>query len=247
MFDRKAETGVLERNVEGRATEVPALQCAGLTYEIAGRTLLAGVDLTLTRNESVAVSGPSGSGKSTLLMAALGLVRPDAGEVRVVGVDITKLRSQALARHRRDHIGVVFQTGELLPELTPLENVALAALLSGQSRDQAYAAGKILLDDLGVPHRTTPTGRLSGGERQRTAVARALINKPALLLADEPTGALDSRNRDSVCDLLFSLPQRWGCALLLVTHDHAVAERADRHLVLTDGLLEAAGTHGGAA
>ncbi|MFD5559075.1 ABC transporter ATP-binding protein [Kitasatospora griseola] len=202
---------------------------------------MAGVDLALSVNESVAISGPSGSGKSTLLMAALGLVRPDAGEVWVDGVDITKLRSQALARHRRNHIGVVFQSGELLPELTPLENVALAALLSGQSRGEAYTAAASLLEGLGVPHQGTPTGRLSGGERQRTAVARALVNKPGLLLADEPTGALDSRNRDSVCDLLFTVPERWGCALLVVTHDQTVADRADRQLVLTDGQLGVAG------
>ncbi|MFC8453706.1 ABC transporter ATP-binding protein [Kitasatospora sp. NPDC057223] len=223
------------------------MRAEGLQYEIAGRSLLAGIDLELAGGESVAVSGPSGSGKSTLLMCALGLVRPTAGRLRVAGVDITRLRSQALARHRRNHIGVVFQAGELLPELSPVENVALAALLSGQSRTQAYAQATSLLAELGVPHGETPTSRLSGGERQRTALARALINRPTLLLTDEPTGALDTGNRDSVCDLLFSLPDRWGCALLVVTHDKSVADRADRHLVLTDGLLMAIAPHGGEA
>ncbi|MEU7035261.1 ABC transporter ATP-binding protein [Streptomyces sp. NPDC046237] len=215
----------------------PALQLDSLDYEIGGRVLMRGLDLTLSAGESVSVMGPSGSGKSTLISCALGLLKPDRGSVEVAGVDLSGLNRRKLAEHRRSHVGVVFQFGELLPELTPVENVALAALLSGASRATAYEDAARLLDDLGVPRSDAATATLSGGERQRTAVARALVNRPGLLLADEPTGALDSVNRDSVADLLFSLPERWGCALLVVTHDRDVAAQADRTLALTDGKL----------
>ncbi|SCK28991.1 ABC-type antimicrobial peptide transport system, ATPase component [Streptomyces sp. SceaMP-e96] len=147
------------------------------------------------------------------------------------------MRQRALERHRSRHMGVVFQFGELLPELTPVENVALAALLGGTPSNQAYERAETLLRDLGVPYDGAPTGQLSGGERQRTAVARALINQPAILLADEPTGALDRATRDSVTKLLFDVPKRWGCALVVVTHDIEVADRADRCLELTGAAL----------
>ncbi|GAA1911394.1 ABC transporter ATP-binding protein [Streptomyces sodiiphilus] len=213
------------------------LAASGLGYEVAGRRLLDRLDLVVRAGESVAVTGPSGSGKSTLLMCLLGLLRPHAGDILVKGTDITGLRERALARYRREHVGIVFQFGELLPELTPLENTALAALLSGVPRDEAYARAESLLSEFGVPYGRTPTADLSGGERQRTAVARALINEPSLLLADEPTGALDGATRDAMAEVLFSVPRRWGCALLLVTHDASVAARADRHLALGDGRL----------
>ncbi|MEF9886780.1 ABC transporter ATP-binding protein [Streptomyces sp. P9-A4] len=219
------------------ASHSAVLQLNSLGYEIGGRTLMRDLDLTLNAGESVSVMGPSGSGKSTLLSCALGLLKPDRGNVQVAGVDLAGLNRRKLAEHRRSHIGVVFQFGELVPELTPVENVALAALLSGVPRATAYADAARLLDDLGVPRSDAATATLSGGERQRTAVARALVNKPGLILADEPTGALDEANRDSVADLLFSLPKRWECALLTVTHDRDVASRADRTLALTDGKL----------
>jgi ABC-type lipoprotein export system ATPase subunit len=208
-----------------------------LRHEFPGRVLLDGVRLSVRAGESVAVTGPSGSGKSSLLMCGLGLLRPTSGAVLVAGADLTRLRPRALARHRREHLGMVFQFGELLPELTPVENVALAALLAGEAEDAAYRRAEELLDELGVPATGTPTAELSGGERQRAAVARALINRPDVLLADEPTGALDEATRDSVADLLFAVPERWGCALLVVTHDRRVAERADRRLALRDGVL----------
>ncbi|MFD8978891.1 ABC transporter ATP-binding protein [Streptomyces sp. NPDC059564] len=233
------------RNRSAEETGVPSLTVHGLSCRVGNRQLLEGAELEVGAGESVAVMGPSGSGKSTLLACALGLVKPQRGSVCVAGTDITKLSQRGLARHRREHMGVVFQFGELLPELTPVENVAMAALLAGVPHTQAYADAGSLLAELGVPGDRTPTSQLSGGERQRAAVARALINKPAVLLADEPTGALDTRNRDSVAQLLFSVPRRWNCALLVVTHDVEIAKRADRCLVLSDGRLVPADEVGG--
>ncbi|MFD7549558.1 ABC transporter ATP-binding protein [Streptomyces sp. NPDC059578] len=221
--------------------DASGLRISGLRYEVAGRVLLDGLELTVRPGESTAITGPSGSGKSTLLMCILGLITPDAGRVTVAGREITGQRSARLARIRRDTLGMVFQFGELLPELTPVENVALPVLLDGGDHRTAYRQAARLLDDLGVPHGTTPTGALSGGERQRTAVARALITDPAVLLADEPTGALDPDTKDGVADLLFTAARRRDCALLVVTHDPAVAARADHRRRLDHGTLAGTG------
>ncbi|MFB8033346.1 ABC transporter ATP-binding protein [Streptomyces sp. NPDC056004] len=217
----------------------PVLEVRKLHYSVAGRALLDGVDLTLPAGQSLAVTGPSGTGKSTLLNCVLGLIRYEQGEVRIAGQDLARLKPRDLARHRRDTIGMVFQFGELLPELTPMENVAMAALLAGVKRAEAFGRARQLLIDLGVPVEGTPTAELSGGERQRAAVARALVNRPALLLADEPTGSLDTQNREAVAELLFSLPEWWGCAVLVVTHDESVAARADHRFALHEGRLVA--------
>ncbi|MDC7335562.1 ABC transporter ATP-binding protein [Streptomyces lydicus] len=215
----------------------PILGLKDLRYRIGERQLLRGLTLDLAPGESVAVTGPSGSGKSTLLSLVLGLVTAGKGQVSVAGRDMSELRGKRLARHRARHLSMVFQFGELLPELTPVENVALPALLAGESRQDAYERAAGLLREVGVTGTSATTGELSGGERQRTAVARALMNKPSLILADEPTGSLDPAARSVVADLLFSLPERWGCGLLVATHDPSVAARAHRHLSLHDGLL----------
>ncbi|WSI75161.1 ATP-binding cassette domain-containing protein [Streptomyces sp. NBC_01335] len=209
----------------------------GLRHKAGERTLFADLALSLRAGGSVAVTGPSGSGKSTLLSCVLGLISPDAGSVKVAGTEIVGLRQSRLATLRARAIGMVFQFGELLPELSPLDNVVLASLLSRDSRGHARERAQRLLDDLGVPSATT-SEELSGGERQRTAVARALINEPALVLADEPTGALDAETRDRTAELLFALPRRHSCGLLVVTHDPGIAERADRVLRLSAGTLE---------
>ncbi|WP_326695615.1 ABC transporter ATP-binding protein [Streptomyces sp. NBC_01267] len=208
-----------------------------LSHAIGERTLFEGLSLSLHSGESVAVTGPSGSGKSTLLSCVLGLIKPDRGSVRVTGTDITQLRSSQLARVRAQSIGMVFQFGELLPELSPVDNVVLASLLARGKRTDRRGRAASLLEDLGVPAART-SQELSGGERQRTAVARALINEPALVLADEPTGALDAETRDRTADLLFALPRRYACGLLVVTHDPAIAARADKTLHLTAGVLQ---------
>ncbi|MFF5110544.1 ABC transporter ATP-binding protein [Streptosporangium sp. NPDC000509] len=219
------------------ARRSPLLHIKNLSYSTAGAEIFNGLDLSVREGESVVLCGPSGSGKTTLLSCILGLVKPKNGSIWVAGEDITKLSRRQLAFCRRKYIGMVFQFGELLPELSPVENVALAALLSGVDRRSAYHSAQGLLADLGVPVGETPTAYLSGGERQRTAVARALITGAPLILADEPTGALDQGSRDSVADLLFELPRRRRCALLIVTHDQAIAGRADRRFDLVAGCL----------
>ncbi|MER7723606.1 ABC transporter ATP-binding protein [Streptomyces sp. NPDC096323] len=213
------------------------LHVSGLSYQVGGRTLLDGVELSVSRGESVAVTGPSGSGKSTLLMCVLGLIKPQSGTITAAGQDLTGLGSARLAQARRETLSMVFQFGELLPELSPVENVALPVLLDGGRPKDAYQRAEELLGELGVPSGSTPTGMLSGGERQRTAVARALITEPAVLLADEPTGALDPDAKEAVAAHLFTAARDRGCALLVVTHDLSVADRADRRHELRGGLL----------
>lgn len=221
-------------------SESAGLRISGLSYQIGGRRLLEDVKLSVSPGESVAVTGPSGAGKSTLLMCVLGLIKPQAGTITAGGREITGLGSAQLARARRETLGMVFQFGELLPELSPVENVALPALLDGGRRRDAFRRAEDLLRELGVPVGSTPTGMLSGGERQRTAVARALITEPDVLLADEPTGALDPEAKDEVARLLFTSARDRGYALLLVTHDVSVAERAGRRHELRSGILAGA-------
>ncbi|WP_301175782.1 ABC transporter ATP-binding protein [Actinomadura geliboluensis] len=192
---------------------------------------LDGVDLEIGAGESVAVMGPSGSGKSTLLNMVAGLDRPTSGTVEVNGEDLTGMGEAALARYRRRRIGMVFQFFNLLDDLPVLENVALAGRLAGVPGRKARARAVELLDELGIAaRRDAYPAVLSGGERQRVGVARALMNRPALLLADEPTGALDSGTGEQVAGLLLDLNRR-GQTLLLVTHDEALATRCATRLV----------------
>jgi putative ABC transport system ATP-binding protein len=192
---------------------------------------LDGVSLEIRAGEAVAVMGPSGSGKSTLLNMVAGLDRPASGTVEVDGTDVTRMGEAALARFRRRRIGMVFQFFNLLDDLPALENVALAGRLVGVPARKARARALELLDELGIAgRRDAYPAVLSGGERQRVGVARALMNRPALLLADEPTGALDSATGDQVVDLLLDL-NRKGQTLLLVTHDERLAARCATRLV----------------
>ena len=197
---------------------------------------LSGVNLDIKAGAAVAVMGPSGSGKSTLLNMIAGLDRPTSGTVTVRGEDITAMGEAELARYRRRRIGMIFQFFNLLDDLPVLENVTLAAQLLGIPRKQAKTRAMELLDELGIADRRNAYPVvLSGGERQRVGVARALMNRPALLLADEPTGALDSRAGEQVMDLLLDLNQI-GQTLLIVTHDERLATRvADRVVAFEDG------------
>lgn len=197
---------------------------------------LNGMSLKISAGEAVAVMGPSGCGKSTLLNMVAGLDRPTSGLVRVAGQDLGQLNETGLALFRRRHVGMVFQFFNLIDDLPALDNVALAAQLTGTSARHARRRALELLDELGVAGRKDVyPAALSGGERQRVAVARALMNRPALLLADEPTGALDSRSGEQVMDLLIDLNQI-GQTLLIVTHDPALATRCASRLVeVADG------------
>jgi len=204
-----------------------------------GRPALDGVSLTIEAGELTAVMGPSGSGKSTLLNLIAGLDRPTQGGVVVDGIDVGKLSEARLARFRRERLGFIFQFFNLLPNLTVLDNVLLPAELVGTGAREANAKARDLLAQLGMGDKQNDyPGRLSGGQRQRAAIARALINRPAVILADEPTGALDSRTGDQVMDVIEELNQG-GQTVLLVTHDAKVAGRyAQRIISLRDGSVE---------
>ena len=203
-----------------------------------GRTLtvLDGVSLDVARGETVAVAGPSGSGKSTLLGLVAGLDTPTAGTITVAGVEVTRLGEAALARFRRDTLGYVFQSYHLIPTLTAAENVGVPLDLAGSAGAASRAAE--LLAGVGLAERAHHyPAQLSGGEQQRVALARAMALDPPLLLADEPTGNLDSATGAVIVDLLFALNRERGTTLLLVTHDAALAERADRVVSLRDGRI----------
>ena len=197
-------------------------------------SILRGVDLDILQGEAVGLVGPSGSGKTSLLMVLAGLERASAGSVALDGQTITSMNEDALARLRRDKVGIVFQAFHLIPTMTALENVAVPLELAG-ARDAAERA-RAALEAVGLTHRLTHLpGQLSGGEQQRVALARAFAPEPALLLADEPTGNLDHATGQAVIDLLFALRQRTGATLLLITHDSGLAARCDRQVHLSDG------------
>ena len=217
----------------GRLIELDA---ATKAYDDAGDPALGPLTLTVEQGEALAVTGPSGSGKSTLLNLVAGLDKPTSGTVTVDGQGIDRLGENALARYRRERIGMVFQFFNLLDDLTVADNILLPAQLAGMPRAKAAARTTELLHTLGIDrHARAYPGRLSGGERQRVAIARALVNRPALLLADEPTGALDTASGQDVRELLVDL-HRGGQTIVLVTHDLALAEAcASRTVHLVDG------------
>jgi len=208
-------------------------------YDDDGRPAVDGVSLTVAAGEAVAIMGPSGSGKSTLLNLVAGLDRPTRGSVTVAGQRIDKLSETAVARFRRQRIGMIFQFFNLLDDLTVADNVLLPAQLAGLPRSTARARTDALLGRLGISaHADAYPARLSGGERQRVAIARALVNEPALLLADEPTGALDTATGQEIGALLLEL-NRAGQSLVMVTHNPELAGRyASRTIQIVDGKLD---------
>ena len=203
--------------------------------------VLRGVDLTLEAGATLSIVGPSGSGKSTVLNVVGALDKADSGEVIVDGQDVEKLRDDELAAYRNTTVGFVFQLHHLLPQCTILENVLVPTLATPQAdRDELRTRAETLLDSVGLKHRLHHRpGELSGGERQRVAVARSLINRPKLLLADEPTGALDRVNAARLGDLLVELNRTQGVTLIMVTHAPDLAQRMGRVLELVDGKLVA--------
>lgn len=201
-------------------------------------TVLTNINLTIGEGEIVAVVGPSGAGKTTLLQIAGTLDLPDTGSVRYDGVELTHLNDRKLSDFRNRNIGFVFQFHQLLPEFTALENVALPALIAGRTRKKALAEAGELLEMLGLKERMRhkPT-EMSGGERQRTAIARALINSPRVVLADEPTGSLDSRNREEIQDIIARMRNELHQTFVMVTHDPSLALIADRIVNMSDGRI----------
>lgn len=216
------------------------LNGAAKRYESPGETVHAVEDVTLRvePGELVAIFGPSGSGKSTLLLLAAGLLRADAGTVSFEGEDLAKLGKRDMLAYRREKLGFVFQAFNLAAGLTATENVAISLLMRGVGHSTATARAQALLGEVGLANRAGHTpDRLSGGEQQRVAIARALVGGPALLLADEPTGNLDSENGKKILELLSSVPRERGAGAILVTHDPNVARYADRVMVMRDGRL----------
>ncbi len=218
------------------------LHCRHLTkrYDQGGLNVevLKGVNLTINVGERVAIMGPSGSGKSTLLHLLGGLEKASGGEVVLNGVNVNKVSSGKLAKLRNKSLGFVYQAHYLLGEFTVLENVAMPLLIAGESVKQARVRAVELLQRVGLGHRIEhKPGELSGGERQRAAVARALINKPSLILADEPTGNLDSKTAHQVYQLMLELNQELNVSLLVVTHDHELATRMGKVLHMEDGVI----------
>jgi putative ABC transport system ATP-binding protein len=196
--------------------------------------ILRGVDLAVASGETISIVGPSGAGKTTLLMALSGLEKPTSGLVRVAGVDLTTLNEDGLARFRREHVGIVFQSFHLVPTMTAMENVALPLEFAGARRPEEQA--KAALEKTGLGDRLDHfPGELSGGEQQRVALARAFVVKPSLLLADEPTGNLDRETGQMVMSLLFDLQEEHGTTLILVTHDETLASRCHRSVYMIDG------------
>ena len=221
-----------------------AVEARGLELASGQTPALRGVDLEIGLGESVALMGPSGSGKSTLLHCAAGILVPDAGTLQVLGTDVASMGESARARFRLEHLGLIFQLGELVSELTLEENVMLPLQLLGRSRQEARTEAAEMLDRLGVAEVAgRRAGEVSGGQAQRGAVARALAPRPQLVLADEPTGSLDTVAADAVMAALVETSHDLGSTLLVVTHDHRVAAYLDRHVTITDGrVLTTAGT-----
>jgi putative ABC transport system ATP-binding protein len=226
--------------------EMNLLSAQGLSksYAVDGRTItvLADVSLTVDEGERLVVTGSSGSGKTTLLSLLSGLDRPSRGTVRFLGEDITHAPEDGLARLRNQAIGFVFQAFHLVPSLTALENVMFPAELAADP--EARPKAESLLERVGLTHRLSSLPhQLSGGEKQRVAVCRALINRPRVVFADEPTGNLDSENSRAILDLLRDLHRAHGTTLVLVTHDRGLSASADRVLNLRDGRLDPVPTH----
>lgn len=211
----------------------------GITKSFGNLQVLKGIDLEINRGETVSIIGPSGAGKTTLLQIMGSLERPDAGTVIYDGTDIFKMRAKALSAFRNKHIGFVFQFHQLLPEFTAAENVMIPMLIAGNSRKEAESRAAQMLELMGLSDRGShKPAELSGGEKQRVAVARALVNNPDVVLADEPSGSLDTQNKQELYNLFFELRHQFGQTFVIITHDESLANLTDRTIKIRDGAIE---------
>lgn len=214
------------------------IEIRNITKSYDSLQVLKGIDLDIVPGEVVSIVGPSGAGKTTLLQIIGSLDRPDTGSIKYDNTDIFSLKETQLARFRNKNIGFVFQFHQLLPEFTLLENVAMPALIGGVKRSEAYERARELINYLGLKDRESHRpAELSGGERQRAAVARALVNRPKVVLADEPSGSLDSKNRQELHKLFFDLRRDMSQTFVIVTHDESLAADCDRIIKMRDGQI----------
>lgn len=215
------------------------IEITDLTKEFGKLKVLKGVNLKVKKGEVISIVGPSGAGKTTLLQLIGTLDKPTGGSIRIGGEEVTGMNSKRLAAFRNRHIGFVFQFHQLLPEFTALENITIPALIAGRNKEEAEKEAMELLEMMGLKERAQhKPAEMSGGENQRVAVARALINHPDIVLADEPSGSLDSHNKEELHKLFFDLRDRFGQTFVIVTHDEKLASYTDRTIHMIDGLIE---------
>ena len=215
------------------------IKLEGITKSFGSLQVLKGIDLEINKGEIISIVGPSGAGKTTLLQIMGTLDEPDAGVVQMDGTMVSRMKEKELSAFRNKNIGFVFQFHQLLPEFTALENVMIPALIAGVSSKEAHERAMKILDFMGLVDRAShKPNELSGGEKQRVAVARALINDPAVILADEPSGSLDTHNKEDLHQLFFDLRDRLGQTFVIVTHDEGLAKITDRTVHIVDGMIK---------
>ena len=215
------------------------IKLEGITKSFGSLQVLKGIDLEINKGEIISIVGPSGAGKTTLLQIMGTLDEPDAGVVQIDGTVVSRMKEKELSAFRNKNIGFVFQFHQLLPEFTALENVMIPALIAGVSSKEAHERAMKILDFMGLVDRAShKPNELSGGEKQRVAVARALINDPAVILADEPSGSLDTHNKEDLHQLFFDLRDRLGQTFVIVTHDEGLSKITDRTIHMVDGMIK---------
>ena len=215
------------------------IKLEGITKSFGSLQVLKGIVLEINKGEIISIVGPSGAGKTTLLQIMGTLDEPDAGVVQIDGTVVSRMKEKELSAFRNKNIGFVFQFHQLLPEFTALENVMIPALIAGVSSKEAHERAMKILDFMGLVDRAShKPNELSGGEKQRVAVARALINDPAVILADEPSGSLDTHNKEDLHQLFFDLRDRLGQTFVIVTHDEGLAKITDRTVHIVDGMIK---------